>query len=184
MAGMQNIVDGLAGAIGNTPLIRLKRASEMTGCEILGKAEFMNPGQSVKDRAALYIIKDAIERGTLKPGGTIVEGTAGNTGIGLALVGAFGVSDNPVNLMLLAGFGLLGYVMVLFGFPPAPLILGFVLGDAMERAVRQSLTMSMGDPTILVERPLSAVMLALALLVLLSPILSRLLRRRSVATAS
>jgi putative tricarboxylic transport membrane protein len=103
---------------------------------------------------------------------------------GLALVGAFGVSDNPVNLMLLAGFGLLGYVMVLFGFPPAPLILGFVLGDAMERAVRQSLTMSMGDPTILVERPLSAVMLALALLVLLSPILSRLLRRRSVATAS
>jgi putative tricarboxylic transport membrane protein len=103
---------------------------------------------------------------------------------GLALVGAFGVSDNPVNLMLLAGFGLLGYVMVLFGFPPAPLILGFVLGDAMERAVRQSLTMSMGDPTILVERPLSAVMLALALLVLLSPILSRLLRRRGVATAS
>jgi putative tricarboxylic transport membrane protein len=103
---------------------------------------------------------------------------------GLALVGAFGVSDNPVNLMLLAGFGLLGYVMVLFGFPPAPLILGFVLGDAMERAVRQSLTMSMGDPTILVERPLSAVMLALALLVLLSPILSRLLRRRGAATAS
>ncbi|MCZ8148324.1 MAG: tripartite tricarboxylate transporter permease, partial [Roseomonas sp.] len=103
---------------------------------------------------------------------------------GLALVGAFGVSDNPVNLMLLAGFGLLGYVMVLFGFPPAPLILGFVLGDAMERAVRQSLTMSMGDPTILVERPLSAVMLALALLVLLSPILSRHLRRRGAATAS
>ena len=103
---------------------------------------------------------------------------------GLALVGAFGVSDNPVNLMLLAGFGLLGYAMVLFGFPPAPLILGFVLGDAMERAVRQSLTMSMGDPTILVERPLSAVMLALALLVLLSPMLSRLLRRRGAATAS
>jgi putative tricarboxylic transport membrane protein len=86
--------------------------------------------------------------------------------------------------MLLAGFGLLGYAMVLFGFPPAPLILGFVLGDAMERAVRQSLTMSMGDPTILVERPLSAVMLALALLVLLSPMLSRLLRRRGAATAS
>ena len=103
---------------------------------------------------------------------------------GLALVGAFGVSDNPVNLMLLAGFGLLGYVMVMFGFPPAPLILGFVLGDAMERAVRQSLTMSMGDPTILVERPLSAVMLGLALLVLLSPVLSRLLRRRGAATAS
>ena len=75
-------------AIGSTPLIRLNRASEMTGCEILGKAEFMNPGQSVKDRAALYIIKDAVERGTLKPGGVIVEGTAGNTGIGLALVGS------------------------------------------------------------------------------------------------
>ncbi len=73
-------------AIGNTPLIRLKRASEATGCEILGKAEFLNPGQSVKDRAALWIIRDAIARGTLKPGGTIVEGTAGNTGIGLALV--------------------------------------------------------------------------------------------------
>ncbi|MCX7299638.1 MAG: cysteine synthase A [Rhodobacterales bacterium] len=78
----------LAAAIGNTPLIRLKAASEATGCEILGKAEFMNPGQSVKDRAALYIIKDAVARGVLKPGGTIVEGTAGNTGIGLALVGA------------------------------------------------------------------------------------------------
>src|SRR3954449_6035051 len=74
-------------AIGNTPLIKLKRASEQTGCTILGKAEFLNPGQSVKDRAALYIIKDAVERGTLQPGGTIVEGTAGNTGIGLALVG-------------------------------------------------------------------------------------------------
>ncbi|GGG28410.1 cysteine synthase A [Chelatococcus composti] len=74
-------------AIGNTPLIRLKRASELTRCEILGKAEFMNPGQSVKDRAALFIIRDALARGTLKPGGTIVEGTAGNTGIGLALVG-------------------------------------------------------------------------------------------------
>ncbi|MFV0409568.1 MAG: cysteine synthase A [Paracoccus sp. (in: a-proteobacteria)] len=78
----------LAAAIGNTPLIRLKGASEATGCEIWGKAEFMNPGQSVKDRAALYIIRDAIERGVLRPGGTIVEGTAGNTGIGLALVGA------------------------------------------------------------------------------------------------
>ncbi len=78
----------LAAAVGNTPLIRLCKASEETGCEILGKAEFMNPGQSVKDRAALFIIKDAIERGDLKPGGTIVEGTAGNTGIGLALVGA------------------------------------------------------------------------------------------------
>jgi len=73
--------------IGNTPLIRLRRASEETGCEILGKAEFLNPGQSVKDRAALYIIRDAMERGALGPGGVIVEGTAGNTGIGLALVG-------------------------------------------------------------------------------------------------
>jgi cysteine synthase A len=73
-------------AIGNTPLIKLRKASELTGCTILGKAEFMNPGQSVKDRAALFIIKDAIAKGTLKPGGTIVEGTAGNTGIGLAVV--------------------------------------------------------------------------------------------------
>ncbi|MFO6463591.1 cysteine synthase A [Jannaschia sp. KMU-145] len=78
----------LADAIGNTPLIRLNAVSEATGCEILGKAEFMNPGQSVKDRAALFIIRDAIARGDLKPGGTIVEGTAGNTGIGLSLVGA------------------------------------------------------------------------------------------------
>lgn len=78
----------LAQAIGNTPLIKLKQASEETGCTILGKAEFMNPGQSVKDRAALYIIKNAVEQGLLKPGGTIVEGTAGNTGIGLAMVGA------------------------------------------------------------------------------------------------
>ncbi len=78
----------LADAIGKTPLIRLRKASELTGCDILGKAEFLNPGQSVKDRAALYIIKDAVAKGLLKPGGTIVEGTAGNTGIGLALVGA------------------------------------------------------------------------------------------------
>ncbi len=74
-------------AIGNTPLIRLRRASEATGCEILGKAEFMNPGASVKDRAALFIVRDAEQRGLLKPGGRIVEGTAGNTGIGLAMVG-------------------------------------------------------------------------------------------------
>ena len=73
-------------AIGNTPLIRLNKASELTGCEILGKAEFLNPGQSVKDRAALFIIQDALKRGRLRPGGTIVEGTAGNTGIGLATV--------------------------------------------------------------------------------------------------
>ena len=78
----------LASAIGNTPLIKLRQASEETGCTILGKAEFLNPGQSVKDRAALSIIKNAINSGKLKPGGTIVEGTAGNTGIGLALVGA------------------------------------------------------------------------------------------------
>ncbi len=82
------ICSDLSDAIGNTPLIRLNRASDDTGCEILGKAEFMNPGQSVKDRAALYIIRDAVARGELRPGGTIVEGTAGNTGIGLALVGA------------------------------------------------------------------------------------------------
>jgi cysteine synthase len=75
-------------AVGRTPLIRLRKASEITGCEILGKAEFLNPGQSVKDRAALHIIRDAVERGALRPGGTVVEGTAGNTGIGLALIGA------------------------------------------------------------------------------------------------
>jgi cysteine synthase A len=74
------------GVIGNTPLIKLKKASELTGCTILGKAEFLNPGQSVKDRAALFIIKDAIGKGLIKPGGTIVEGTAGNTGIGLTMV--------------------------------------------------------------------------------------------------
>ena len=74
----------LTEAVGNTPLIRLRRASEATGCEIWGKAEFMNPGASVKDRAALWIIRDAVARGALRPGGTIVEGTAGNTGIGLA----------------------------------------------------------------------------------------------------
>jgi cysteine synthase len=84
---IMQISDGIAAAIGNTPLIRLKRASEATGCTILGKAEFMNPGQSVKDRAALFIIEDAVRSGRLRPGGVIVEGTAGNTGIGLALVG-------------------------------------------------------------------------------------------------
>ena len=83
-----NIKASLVETIGNTPLIRLRGASEATGCEILGKAEFMNPGQSVKDRAALGIIKTAIADGSLRPSGTIVEGTAGNTGIGLALVGA------------------------------------------------------------------------------------------------
>jgi cysteine synthase A len=79
--------DGLLGAIGNTPLIKLRRASAATGCTILGKAEFMNPGGSVKDRAGLAIIQDAIDRGALKQGGVVVEGTAGNTGIGLTLVG-------------------------------------------------------------------------------------------------
>jgi cysteine synthase A len=83
-----DIKSDLAAAVGNTPLIRLRAASEATGCEILGKAEFLNPGQSVKDRAALWMIRDAVAKGTLKPGGTIVEGTAGNTGIGLALMGA------------------------------------------------------------------------------------------------
>jgi cysteine synthase A len=81
------IAQSLLEAIGNTPLIRLRHASRITGCEILAKAEFMNPGQSVKDRAALYIVRDAEQRGLLRPGGTIVEGTAGNTGIGLAMVG-------------------------------------------------------------------------------------------------
>src|SRR5947199_5142936 len=78
------IREGFEGSVGNTPLIRLARVSEETGCEILGKAEFLNPGGSVKDRAALFIINDAERRGALKPGGTVVEGTAGNTGIGLA----------------------------------------------------------------------------------------------------
>lgn len=78
----------LADMVGNTPMIRLNKASELTGCEIWGKAEFMNPGQSIKDRAALYMIRDAVARGQLAEGGTIVEGTAGNTGIGLALVGS------------------------------------------------------------------------------------------------
>ena len=78
--------NGMIEAIGNTPMIKLKKASAETGCDILGKAEFMNPGQSVKDRAALYIIRDAEARGNLRPGGTVVEGTAGNTGIGIALV--------------------------------------------------------------------------------------------------
>jgi cysteine synthase len=82
-----DVRDGFIGSIGNTPLIRLRGPSELTGCEILGKAEFLNPGGSVKDRAALYIILDAEKRGLLRPGGTVVEGTAGNTGIGLALVG-------------------------------------------------------------------------------------------------
>src|SRR3546814_508505 len=82
-----NIRDRFVDSIGNTPLIKLRKASELTGCNILGKAEFLNPGSSVKDRAALAIVLDAEERGALKPGGVIVEGTAGNTGIGLALVG-------------------------------------------------------------------------------------------------
>jgi len=106
--------DGIIEAIGNTPLIKLKRASEETGCLILGKAEFMNPGQSVKDRAALFIIRDALTSGRLQPGGTVVEGTAGNTGIGLALVGnALGLktvivipdtqSDEKKDMLRLAG---------------------------------------------------------------------------------
>ncbi|MCJ1407467.1 Cysteine synthase 1 [Ptychographa xylographoides] len=86
VAKAQGHVNGLVGAIGNTPLIRLNRLSEETGCEVLGKAEFQNPGGSVKDRAALYVVKDAEEKGFIQPGGTVVEGTAGNTGIGLAHV--------------------------------------------------------------------------------------------------
>ena len=85
----------LADAVGRTPLIRLRRASELTGCEILGKAEFMNPGGSVKDRAALFIIRDAIEKGLLEPGGTIVEGTAGNTGIALAALAVLSPAASP-----------------------------------------------------------------------------------------
>jgi cysteine synthase A len=82
----ESLADGLLGAIGNTPLIKLKRASELTGCTILGKAEFMNPGQSVKDRAGKWMILEAEKRGELKPGGLVLEATAGNTGIGLAVV--------------------------------------------------------------------------------------------------
>ena len=81
-----NVRDGFSESVGQTPLIKLKKASEQTGCTILGKAEFLNPGGSVKDRAALHIVLDAEERGDLQPGGVVVEGTAGNTGIGLALV--------------------------------------------------------------------------------------------------
>src|SRR6202043_2202808 len=84
---IMDIRDGFNGSVGNTPLIRLRRASEATGCTILGKAEFMNPGGSVKGRAGLAIIADAEQSGALREGGTIVEGTAGNTGIGLTLVG-------------------------------------------------------------------------------------------------
>ena len=87
MTGPDQKLGDVLGAIGGTPLIRLKAASALTGCDIYGKAEFLNPGQSVKDRAALWIIRDAERRGALRPGGTIVEGTAGNTGIGLAMVG-------------------------------------------------------------------------------------------------
>ena len=86
MRAAMQVLGSVLDAIGNTPLIRLKRASEETGCIILGKCEFLNPGQSVKDRAALFIIQDAIRRGELKPGGVVVDGTAGNTGIGLAMV--------------------------------------------------------------------------------------------------
>ena len=82
-----DVRDGFTDSVGNTPLIRLRKASELTGCTVLGKAEFLNPGGSVKDRAAKYMILDAEERGDLQPGGVVVEGTAGNTGIGLALVG-------------------------------------------------------------------------------------------------
>jgi cysteine synthase len=81
------MANSVIDVVGNTPLVRLRRASELTGCEIYGKAEFLNPGQSVKDRAGLFIIRDAEKKGLLRPGGVIVEGTAGNTGIGLTVVG-------------------------------------------------------------------------------------------------
>ena len=83
---MKNYSDSFIQSIGNTPLIKLKAASEITGCNIYGKAEYLNPGESVKDRAALFIVEDAIKRKLISKGGTIVEGTAGNTGIGLAVV--------------------------------------------------------------------------------------------------
>src|SRR5260221_13701287 len=83
-----DVRDGFIDTIGNTPLIKLRKVSEETGCTILGKAEFLNPGGSVKDRAAWFIVRDAEARGLLQPGGVVVEGTAGNTGIGLALVAA------------------------------------------------------------------------------------------------
>src|SRR5258708_3162867 len=86
MARAMGVFENVLDLIGNTPLIKLRRASEATGCEILGKCEFLNPGESVKDRAALFIIRDAMARGELKPGGVVVDGTAGNTGIGLAIV--------------------------------------------------------------------------------------------------
>src|SRR5258708_13293481 len=86
MARAMGVFENVLDLIGNTPLIKLRRASEATGCEILGKCEFLNPGQSVKDRAALFIIQDAIARAELRPGGGVVDGTAGNTGIGLARV--------------------------------------------------------------------------------------------------
>jgi len=82
-----DVRDGLPGAIGGTPLIKLRRISEVTGCTVLGKAEFLNPGGSVKDRAALFILLDAERRGLIEPGSTVVEGTAGNAGVGLALMG-------------------------------------------------------------------------------------------------
>ena len=90
LASSPGITAGFVGAVGNTPLIRLNALSDATGCEILGKAEFMNPGGSVKDRAALALIEDAERSGALKPGGTIIEGTSGNTGMGLA-ISAMGV---------------------------------------------------------------------------------------------
>ena len=84
---MVNYIDNISKLVGNTPLIKLRQVSEETGCNILGKSEFLNPGQSVKDRAALWIIKDAEKNGLIEKGGLIVEGTAGNTGIGLTVIG-------------------------------------------------------------------------------------------------
>jgi cysteine synthase A len=110
MIKQMDIKQGFVGSVGQTPLIRLKSFSEQTGCEILGKAEFLNPGGSVKDRAALFMIEDAERRGLLKPGGTVVEGTAGNTGIGLAhICNAKGykclivIPDNPRKKLIPCG---------------------------------------------------------------------------------
>ncbi|MET0315103.1 MAG: cysteine synthase A [Hansschlegelia sp.] len=139
------IRSGLVDAIGRTPLIRLVKASEETGCTILGKAEFMNPGQSVKDRAALWIIQDAVRRGALQPGGVIVEGTAGNTGIGLALVAnALGYrtvivipdtqSDEKKQMLRLAGAELVEVPAVPYKDPNNYVKLSGRLAEALARS--------------------------------------------------
>jgi hypothetical protein len=143
--------DGIIEAIGNTPLIKLKRASEETGCTILGKAEFMNPGQSVKDRAALFIIRDALNSGRLQPGGTVVEGTAGNTGIGLALVGnALGLktvivipdtqSDEKKDMLRLTGAELIEVPAVPSTITPPGLSVPFIIASFTMKSAARSFT--------------------------------------------